>query len=171
MLDAVFDIYFTGEIATEESDPDSKAVWGEIHIGEFRESFVASVMSWSPDQYEKQWESALRKIVTGSTPSALITNYIEPSLSSGSYLWLWSFHRDGDAIYIQNHLRAIYVKEGSVYIQNQLSSSDPLDRPFFLERPWESVKEREITGAEGSKISEWVTTVRSTEETLLRRFK
>jgi hypothetical protein len=152
MPKAVFDIYLTGEKVAEENDPDFKAVWGEILIGEFRESFVASVVSWDAVQYIKQWESALRKIVTGSAPSVLITSYVEPSLSSGSYLGWWPLYRKGDSVYIQNQLRALYRKGGFIYIQNELLSSDPLDRPFFLERPWESVKEREIMSEEGSKI-------------------
>jgi hypothetical protein len=81
----MFDIYLTGEIVTEEGDPDFEAVWGQIRIGAFRERFVARVASWSAEQYEKQWESALRKIVTGSTPTALIADYVEPNLSSGKY--------------------------------------------------------------------------------------
>jgi hypothetical protein len=50
----MFDIYLTGEIVTEEDDPDFKAMWGEILIGAFRERFVARVVSWSAEQYEKQ---------------------------------------------------------------------------------------------------------------------
>ncbi|SRR6266403_488850 len=103
----MFDIYLTGEIVTEEGDPNSKAVWGEIRIGAFRERFVARVVFWSAEQYEKQWESALRKIVTNSTPAALITDYVEPNLSSGDSLWWWPLYREGDSVYIQNQLRML----------------------------------------------------------------
>ena len=168
-LEAMFDIHLTGEIVTE--DADSKAVWGEIRIGAFRERFVARVVCWSAEQYEKQWESALRKIVTGSTPTALITDYVEPNLSSGNSLWWWPLYREGDSVYIQNHLRMLYRKGDSVYMQNQLVSSGPLDLQFSVQRPWESIKERKIVGAEGSKISEWETIVESIEDCLVRRFK
>lgn len=167
----MFDIHLTREIVTEEDDPDFKAVWGEIRIGAFRERFVSRVVSWSAEQYERQWESALRKIVTGSTPAALITDYVEPNLSSGNSLWWWILYREGDLVYIQNQLCILYRKGDSVYMQDQLVSSGPLDLPFSPQRPWESIKERKIVAAEGSKISEWATTVESIEDCLVRRFK
>jgi hypothetical protein len=114
----MFGIYLTGETVTEEGDPDFKAVRGEIRIGAFRERFVARVVFWGAEQYEKQWESALRKIVTGSTPAALITDYVEPNLSSGNSLWWWPLYREGDSVYIQNQLRTPYRKSDSVYMQD-----------------------------------------------------
>jgi CdiI N-terminal domain len=171
MREVMFDIYLTGEKVTEEDDPEFEGVWGEIRIGEFLEGFVASVITWTAEQYEKQWQTALGRIAAGSTPSALITEYIEPSQASGSFLQWWALYREGHLVYIQNHLRALYCKGDSVYMQNQLACSDPLDRQFFLERSWELVGERKVVGAEGSKISEWATTVQSIEETLVRRFK
>jgi hypothetical protein len=167
----MFDIYLTGEIATEEDDPDFKAVWEEIRIGAFRERFVARVVSWGAEQYEKQWESALREIVAGSTPTALITDHVEPKLSSGNSLCWWPLYREGDSVYIQNQLRRLYRKGDTGYMQDQLASSGPLDLLFSLQRPWKSIKERKIVGAEGSKISEWATTVESIEDCLGRRFK
>jgi len=167
----MFDIYLTGETVTAEGDPEFKAVWGEIRIGAFRERFVARVVFWSSEQYEKQWESALRRIVTGSTPAVLITDYVEPNLSSGNSLWWWSLYREGDSVYIQNQLRMLYRKSDSVYMQDQLVSCGPLDLQFSLQRPWESLKERKIVGAEGTKISEWATRVESIEDCLVRRFK
>jgi hypothetical protein len=167
----MFDIYLTGEIATDEDDPDFRAVWGEIRIGAFRERFVARVVFWAAEQYEKQWESVLRKIVTCSTPAALITDYVEPNRSSGNSLCWWPLYREGDSVYIQNQLRRLYRKGDSVYMQDQLASSGPLDRQFSMQRPWESIKERKIVGAEGSQISEWATTVESIEDCLVRRFK
>lgn len=167
----MFDIYLTGETVTEEGDPDFKAVWGEIRIGAFRERFVARVVCWNAEQYEKQWESALRRIVTGSTPAALITDYVEPNLSSGNSLWWWPLYREGDSVYIQNQLRMLYRKSDSVYVQDQLVSSSPLDLQFSVQRPWESIKARETVAVEGSMISEWATTVESIEDCLARRFK
>lgn len=170
-LESMFDIYLTGETVTEEGDPDFKAVWGEIRIGAFRERFVARVVCWNAEQYEKQWESALRRIVTGSTPAALITDYVEPNLSSGNSLWWWPLYREGDSVYIQNQLRMLYRKSDSVFVQDQLVSSSPLDLQFSVQRPWESIKARETVAVEGSKISEWATTVESIEDCLVRRFK
>jgi hypothetical protein len=78
---------------------------------------------------------------------------------------------EGDSIYIQNGLRPLYQKDRSIHIQDQLESSSSLDRRFFSQRAWESVKERKTMDAEGSRPSEWVTTVESDEETMLRRFE
>ncbi len=166
----MFDIYFTDEPVAHD-DPSFEALWGEIRIGAFREKFVASVMSWNIEQYEKQWETALRRILAGSTQSVLITDYVEPGLASGGHLWWWPLYREGDSIYIQNGLHPLYRKDRSIYIQDQLESSGPLDRPFFSERAWESVRERKTMNAEGSELSEWVTAVGSIEQTILRRFK
>jgi hypothetical protein len=167
----MFDIFLTGEIVTDQDDRDFKGVWGEIRIGAFRERFVAGVASWSAEQYEKQWESALRNIVTASTPTALITDYVEPNLSSGTSLLWWPLYREGDSVYIQNQLRILYRKGDSVYMQDQLASAGPLDLQFSLQRPWESIKERKIVNGEGEKISEWATNVEYIEDCLARRFK
>ena len=143
----MFDIYLTGEMVMEEDAPDCKAVWGVIRVDAFRERFVVRVASWSAEQYEKQWESALRKIVTGPTPTALITDYVEPNLSSGNSMWWWPLYREGNSVYIQSQLRILYRKGDSVYMQDELVSSGPLDLQFSLQRPWESIKERKIVGA------------------------
>ena len=96
-----------------------------------RERFVARVVFWSAEQYEKQWESALRKIVIGSTPAALITDYVEPNLSSADSLWWWPLYREGDSVYIQNQLRMLYRKGDSCIYAGPTGVLLPNRSPVF----------------------------------------
>jgi len=136
----VFDIFLTDK-PVEDLDPGVEAVYGQIRLGDFQESFVADVVLWKPSQYLQHWRSAVRRIVEGEERSALITSFLEPSLSR--YLVWWPLYRDGQ----------------NVRIQNQLRFFDQLRRPFSLERYWDSVDQRRQISDNGEKISEWIVPV------------
>lgn len=137
-------------IATDERPPESETdgvpvFCGRIVIGEFQETFAASLVFWSREEYGLHWRKALERLVTIGDRSALITDYVEPPTHpySGGYLIWWPLYRDGDA----------------VYVQNQLLFFEQLSRPFSAHRPWDSVRDRHAVNEDGQKISEWVTTV------------
>ena len=139
----MFDIYLTHKKVDE---PDVKAVYGRICVGEYFETFTASLVFWSHEQYKKQWRTALRKIVDGESRSALITSFAEPK--EGEFLFWWPLYREGEI----------------VYVQNQILLFENLSVPFVIERPWDSVQERQIMNAEGRKVSEWAITVQDIKE-------
>jgi hypothetical protein len=143
----MFDIHLTNELVAE-TEPGIKAIYGKIYLGDSYETFTASLASWSPGDYERHWEAALRRIASGAGQSALITSYVGSSLED--FLIWWPLYRERDTI----------------YIQNQMLSLDQLSNPFSTERPWESLRERQTTNSEGLQISEWATSIQSIQECL-----
>jgi len=154
----MFDIYLTEELVTEpvsEGRPDVEALYGKIRIGEFQETFIASLFFWSRTQYEQHWRTALERIIAGATQSALITSYAEPpaNVTGDDYLVWWPLYREGDLVYVHNQL--LFFRQ--------------LSRPFSVEHPWESIGERETVDDEGAQISEWITSVQSIRDCLARK--
>lgn len=146
-------------ITTDERLPESEAdvvpvFCGEIVIGNFRETFVGSLVFWSLEEYDFHWRKALERLIAVGDRSALITDYVEPPAypySGGHIIW-WPLYRDGDA----------------VYVQNQLLFFAHLSQPFSPERPWDSVRDRRVVNEDGQKISEWVTTAEDIRHFLSR---
>jgi hypothetical protein len=129
-----FSINLTGQ---EFSDGDERSQIGEIQLGEFRETFVASLSYWIKLDYLIQWEIALTRICNGNKKSCIITSMFDPSIANFIFLW------------------ALYLDESTVHIQNQILFLDKLDKPFVETTPYEFICDRKIVSAEGDKISEW----------------
>jgi hypothetical protein len=141
----MFKICTTDDFVSESSSERGPAVYGKIVIDDFQETFAASLAYWTRDDYALHWTKALARLAAGGDRSALITDYLEPPVrpSSEDYLVWWPLYREGDAVYVQNHI-LFFGK---------------LDRPFSPERPWDSVRSRQIVNGDGQNISEWTTTI------------
>jgi hypothetical protein len=138
----MFEISLTSELIGG-LDPGVTAVYGKITIGDFSEMIYVGLVSWSREQYENLWKAAVARIVAEADRSALIVSYIEPPLSH--YAMLWPMYREGEI----------------VHVQNRMLFFDQLSVPFSIDRPWDSLQERETTGPEGQPISEWLTSIDS----------
>lgn len=145
----MFDIFLTDEVV-EDLDPGAKAVYGKIQIGDFYETFVASLISWDCVQYERHWSSAIHRILEGHERSALITSFVEPPLSR-RLVW-WPMYREGNR----------------VYFQNQLLFFDRLDQPFSAEHFWGFVGQRHQRSDDSQQISEWALPIKAMEAYLRR---
>ncbi len=143
----MFDIYLTEEVVAESG---GQAVYGTIQIEDYKEAFVASLVSWTRADYERHWRDACQHLVHEGNESALISSYQEPSRSE-LLVW-WPLYRDGDIVYVRNEL-VIYAQ---------------LTEQFSIENPWASIRERKIVNDEGLRISEWETTIQSIEQCLER---
>jgi hypothetical protein len=148
----MFDIYLTDQ-AVPEVDPGARALYGKIRIGEFSDTFIASLRFWNRERYEEHWMKAVQRVVEGADRSTLVTSYNEPSDVPDEFLFWWPVYRDN----------------GVVYIQNQMLFFEQLEGPFSETAPWESVGQRHTVNEEGLRISEWPTTVDSLREFLVRR--
>jgi hypothetical protein len=70
----MFDIHLTDEVVPES---DGNAVYGEIQIEDYTETFVASLVFWTPARYERHWREACQRLIRDGTESALISSYEE----------------------------------------------------------------------------------------------
>jgi hypothetical protein len=53
-----------------------------------------------------------------------------------------------------------------VFVQNQLLLYEQLDKPFDIDAPWASIKERRTLSDEGLPLSEWTTSVAEIQDCL-----
>lgn len=137
----MFNLQFTGRRVTPGFG--AAAVYGQIQIGEFRETFISSVVSWTTEDYERQWRTGVRQIVEGAHLSALITSYVDPPSEAG-LIW-WPLYRLGQ----------------TVFVRNQFLPADDVVAAFSPMEPWTCVRPRMKVNADGDEISEWETDVDS----------
>ena len=129
-----FSISFKNNEFVEESE---KFQIGEIIIGEFHETFTASLSYWSELDYLNQWKTALTKICSSAEKSCLITSMFDPSTANFIFWW------------------ALYLDDNTVHIRNQILFLKELDKPFMELNPYEFIRNRITETDEGDKISEW----------------
>jgi hypothetical protein len=108
----MFKILATDELVSKSGNDGIPVFYGKIVIGDFQETFAASLASWAREDYNPHWRKALEKLISGT-----------------------------------------------VYVQNHVLFFGQLTQPLSPERPWDSVRDRQLIDEEGQKISEWTTTV------------
>jgi len=84
----------------DENYSDGYAV-GMIAFADLYESFDMPLDYWALEQYEYQWQQGLRRL-KNHTHSCLVTAINNPE--QRRYINWWLLYREGDVIYIQNHI-------------------------------------------------------------------
>jgi len=133
----VFDIRLTSEVPDELEDGVS-AVYGIIQIGDFNETFIASLSEWTPERYALQWKEAAQRLVNGESRSAFVTSFVPPD-KSFYFVW-WPCYRIGK----------------TVCVQNQMRFYDQLPSPFLVDALYDYIADRKtVSEDDGMAISEW----------------
>ncbi len=130
----MFDIYLTKEVVPESG---GRAVYGKIILGAHLETFVASLVCWTPEDYRTHWLEACHRIVAGESLSALIASYVAEPMSE--FLVWWPLYRDA-------HI---------VHVQNEILEYGQLPTPFAIANPWAAIRPRATRNEDGMEISEW----------------
>jgi|SRR5262245_37081281 len=133
-------------------DPGVIASLGVIQIGSFQERFIASLMYWKTDDYNRHWKQAIERILHLSDVSCLITSMTDPT--TGDHIFWWPMYRVNDQVFIQNHI--LFIDQ----LQYQLDERNPFS----------SVTERQIIDEDGNRISEWSVQINELEEFLLKEY-
>ena len=132
----MFDIRLSTDTPDEMNE--GAAVYGQIQLGDFKETYIASLSDWAPEQYRRQWLEAAKRLVGGEPKSAFVTSFVSPK--HGRYFVWWPCYRVGDTVYIQNQLR-FYEQIGS---------------PFDDDRLYSYVADRQrVSEDNAAPISEW----------------
>jgi hypothetical protein len=119
-------------------DEGEPLVYGNLQIGDFRETFVASLLDWTPEAYRQQWREAAERLVNGESKSAFVTSFAPPT-DAGHFEW-WPCYGVYEIVYVQNQFR----------FYEQLASS------FHLDSLYDYVADRKtVSEADGAPISEW----------------
>lgn len=119
---------------------------GFFKIGDFEESFQASLSYWNRNRYVSQWREALNRLLDGKKSSAIITTMHDPN--TANFIFWWVMYLVGDDVYIQNHVLFL----------------DELERPIDENNLYRFIPERETQTEEGEKISEWVIGISAVKE-------
>jgi CdiI N-terminal domain len=127
-------------------DPKTPAASGELTIGDSTEAFHSSLYHWSTRQYENQWSDAIRVLLGGAPKAALIVEYLSSDVAS--HLEWWAMYREGEVVYLQNQL--LFYRQ--------------LTKPFSLDAPFASLRERQTINQEGQSISEWSVSLSEVEQ-------
>jgi contact-dependent growth inhibition (CDI) system CdiI-like immunity protein len=138
----VFAIRLDPDLVTHEG---TEFYQGSITIGDFRESFLASSLLWSPSKYQKQWRAAAAALAGGAPRSAFITSFVHPDAHHNVIWPAWRVGRD-------------------VYIQNRLLLRSQFGKIVDPERVADIVGHREAGKKGGEAISEWRVDVEDLEE-------
>jgi hypothetical protein len=110
---------------------------GEMRLGDFCESFQASLSYWAAPEYLLQWKEGLQRTCTGSTKSCLITSMYDPACAN--YLFWWTLYLDGFFVHVHNQI---------LFLEN-------VDRTTFESKIYEYISDRETLDEDGNRISEW----------------
>jgi hypothetical protein len=141
---------FTITLSDDRLDSDGDVVaLGFLTIGQFHESFHASLSYWDRERYLLQWREALERLIEGEDRSALVTSMYDPG--AAGYIFWWPLYAVGDSIHVQNHV--LFLND--------------LVEPFDEAELYRFVRERETVSEDGQAISEW-TVALSVIETFLR---
>lgn len=114
---------------------------GYLVIGEFNETFQASLSYWDRDKYLSQWKEALRRLSNGERSTALVTKMYNPN--TANFIFWWVF----------------YLIKDIVHIQNQILFLNELERPFEESNLYEFIPARETHTQDGILISEWTVNI------------
>jgi hypothetical protein len=114
----------------------------QITIGDFKESFIMPLDSWTSKEYKRQWQEGLERIKQEDT-SCLITAV--RTLEKRPRIELWILYKVGGMIFIQNHLLG-----GKIFKERAVNLPAFDTKTCYLYIP-----PRETLTDEGEKLSEW----------------
>jgi hypothetical protein len=134
----MFAIEFVGNPQIEFGE---LAARGRITLGEFSEEFVAPLVFWTADDYQRQWREAAERILDGFEQSCFVAAMRESPLDGA--IFLWPAYRFGDVVYFQHKLLLPEVVKGN----------------FEPSNPYAQVEERRTLSDDGEPISEWQVSV------------
>ena len=129
----MFDIAFVGT-EPELQDEGWYGLWGQLTIGDYRESFLASLSLWSRADYERQWVEAATRLVRGKERSAFFTS---------AFQFWWTMWSDGVTVRVHEEL---FTGER---LEPLGSSPNTSVTPYHLIDSYQSMTE------DGEPISEW----------------
>lgn len=127
---------------------------GQITIGDFKESFIMPLDSWTIEEYKQQWREGLERIKTHNSSCLIAT--LSGLKRDYPFIILWALYKENDTIFIQNKLLFDEIFE-------QISQGLP---PFNSKTCYLYLLPRKTTSSSGNKISEWKTNLNAINEFL-----
>jgi hypothetical protein len=148
----MFSIEFIDEpLEYPYDDTGIPAAPGRLVLGKSMEEFLANLFLWSKSDYESHWTRELKTLLIEGKPKiGLVVSYHDPHPDSN--MEIWRVYRDGEL----------------AHFQNQFLWYNNLPPKFEVSKISQYISDREVTTAEGNRISEWDVTLRDIEMFLRR---
>jgi len=122
---------------------------GEITIGDYKETFIMPLNSWTLEEYKQQWREGLERIKTHDT--SCLVNLIQ-NMDANPLIEMWVLYKVKDIIYIQQYLlnREIVKESNSPSLSNFNSKTcyQFID-PRIVNESGHGITE------DGEEVSEW----------------
>jgi hypothetical protein len=123
---------------------------GQITIGDYKETFVMPLNSWTLEEYQQQWKEGLERIKNRNT-SCLVTTV--QNFDSHPLIEMWSLYKEGDKVFFHVQLiNRTIAKELNLPIK---LSEFSVKTCYQFINPRLTNEEGEGIGYDGEKISEW----------------
>jgi hypothetical protein len=132
----MFDIRWTSE-QVDGSEVGNTGRVGVISLGDESESFQSLIGYWSPLDYQRHWESAVRRVVELGMPACLVTSVHDPAQAEVVHCWY------------------MYPTGNDVVIRNALLLRSSTTEPFDTSAPHRFVPPYSEVNEDGGEISEW----------------
>ncbi len=140
---------FSISLGEDQFDYEGQLVaLGSLNIGEFHESFHASLSYWDRDSYLAHWIEALTRLVRGESRSALVTSMYNPA--TANLIRWWPLYRVGE----------------NTHFQEQVLILSQLEPPFEEADLYRFVPLRETASEDGERLSEWTLNLTAIEDFL-----
>ena len=114
-----------------------KIIMGKITIGEYYETFEASLSYWKKKDYYMQWYDGAKRITLGEEKSCIITAMYNPKWAN--FIIMWPIYNIGDDAVFQNNYLLL----------------DELDGRFDPLNPYKYINNKRSKTETGHTIEEW----------------
>lgn len=122
---------------------------GQITIGDFKEKFVMPLESWTLEEYQTQWQQALRRLNNHSV-SCFVTS-VQHLKTKYPSMEIWPFFKEGEKIFFHNQLLINETIEGRSLSLSNFNAQTCYQ--FILPRVAD--QENKAINDDGERISEW----------------
>src|SRR5680860_382890 len=123
---------------------------GEITMGDYKETFVMPLDSWTIEDYKQQWEEGLARIKTHD--KSCLVNLIQ-NMDANPMVEMWVLYKVGNVVYVGQHLLNRQILE--------MTNSPITLAHFNKETCYQFIDERLVNERgvavtdEGDEVSEW----------------
>ncbi|PIP42828.1 MAG: hypothetical protein COX17_10445 [Deltaproteobacteria bacterium CG23_combo_of_CG06-09_8_20_14_all_60_8] len=113
------------------------SAFGEIVLGDFKETFISSLSYWRQAQYLAQWRRSLNSLLKSGKPSYLIVSIDQPELNLAMFVW------------------PIFVFSKRLIFQNRLILPEDIKYSVSELEPKIAQFEYQEADEDGNRFSEW----------------
>jgi len=123
---------------------------GEITIGDYKETFVMPLNSWTLEEYKQQWKEGVDRLKTHN--ESCLVNLIQ-NMNANPMVEMWTLHKVNNTVYIQQQLLNRMIAE-ELNIPIKISEFNSKTCYKFINHRIANEKGHGVN-EDGEELSEW----------------